>query len=130
MGFGELPDIETPPTEGIALGYAPAYTCRERSFPDATNPRRRRVAGDPGAGSAGSEEGRRSEKGRFAARPPSFPRDRKAPSERAQGHRGPDRLPQHRLSSNPRPDGVAERGRARQVGLRPLLRAHDVPGHE
>ncbi len=51
-------------------------------------------------------------------------------SERAEGHRRPDRVPEHRVGPDPRSDGLAERGRARQVRLRPLLRAHDVPRHE
>ena len=61
---------------------------------------------------------------------PALRRRREDAAERPQGHRRADRLPEHRLAPDPGADGVAQRGRARQVGLRPLLRAHDVPRHE
>ncbi len=62
-------------------------------------------------------------------RRPPLQRLRETPLERPEGHRRSDRLPQHRLAADPRPDRIAQRGGAGQVGLRPLLRAHDVPGH-
>ena len=49
--------------------------------------------------------------------------------QRPQGDRGAHRLPEHRVRADPGADGLAQRGRAGQVGLRPLLRAHDVPRH-
>ena len=63
-------------------------------------------------------------------RHPPLPGHGEDPPERPEGHRRPDRLPEHRLAPDPREDGLAERGRARQVRLRPFLRAHDVPRHE
>ena len=49
--------------------------------------------------------------------------------QRPEGHRRADRLPEHRLAPDSGADGLAQRGRAGQVGLRALLRAHDVPRH-
>ena len=49
--------------------------------------------------------------------------------QRPQGDRGPHRVPEPRLRPDPGADGLAQRGGAGQVGLRPLLRAHDVPRH-
>ena len=59
-----------------------------------------------------------------------FKATEKTLAERPEGHRRADRVSQHRLAPDPGADGVAQRGRAGQVRVRPLLRAHDVPGHE
>ncbi len=74
--------------------------------------------------------------GRERARRSAGPASRILPFEasenarqRPQGHRRADRLPEHRVAADPGADRLAQRGRARQVGLRPLLRAHDVPRH-
>ena len=60
---------------------------------------------------------------------PSLQGHREDAPQRPEGHRRPDRLPEHRLAADPGADRLAQRGRARQVRLRPLLRAHDVPRH-
>ena len=73
---------------------------------------------------------RRTERPRDARRPPPLPGHRDDAPERPPGHRRPDRLPEPRLAPDPGPDRLAQRGGARQVGLRPLLRAHDVPRDE
>ena len=50
-------------------------------------------------------------------------------SQRPEGHRRADGLSQHRVAPDSRADRIAQRGRAGQVRLRALLRAHDVPRH-
>ena len=69
-------------------------------------------------------------KARRVERHPDLQSHREDSSERPQGHRRADGIPEHRLDPDPGADGIAQRGRARQVGLRALLRAHDVPRHE
>ena len=68
--------------------------------------------------------------GRGRGRRPRLPGRGANPPERPPGHRRPDRLPRPRFGPDPDPDRLAERGRAGEVRLRPLLRAHDVPRDE
>ena len=62
-------------------------------------------------------------------RHPAVSRDRGDAPQRTARYRRADRVPQPRVAADPRPDRLAERGRARQVRLRALLRAHDVSRH-
>ena len=52
-------------------------------------------------------------KTRLPRRHPALQGDGKDPPERPEGHRRPDRLPEHRLDPDSRADGLAERGRER-----------------
>ena len=84
----------------------------------ASRPVARRARGE-GARPGGATRGRRA----------PLPRGRADARQRAPRHPRPDRVPGPRLGPGLDPGRIAQRGGARPVGVRPPLRAPDVPRH-